>query len=114
MRKAAEMVDMEGNVFVWDGEAQLRGELDAYFFHLYGISAEDTSYILETFQSESGGLKNNEIAKFGQYRTKRRVLTEHDRMATAGLSQEKALVDGATYTSPLTPPPGHGPRHPAA
>ncbi|MDT0481052.1 hypothetical protein [Streptomyces doebereineriae] len=50
----------------------------------------------------------------GEYRTKRLVLTEHDRMATAGLSLEKPLVDGETYASPLTPPPGHGPRHPAA
>lgn len=91
------MVDVEGNVFAWDGEAQLRGELDAYLFHLYGISAEDTSYILEIFQSESGGLKNNEIAKYGEYRTKRLVLTEHDRMATSALSLENPLVDSETY-----------------
>ncbi|MFQ3556663.1 N-6 DNA methylase [Streptomyces gramineus] len=105
----------DGEPFRWDEarRAQLRAELDAYFFHLYGISAEDTDYILETFQSESGGLKNNEISKYGEYRTKRLVLTEYDRMATAGLSLEKPLVDGETYTSPLTPPPGHGPRHPA-
>ncbi|MBT1103065.1 Eco57I restriction-modification methylase domain-containing protein [Streptomyces sp. Tu10] len=105
----------EGEPFRWDEarRAQLRAELDAYFFHLYGISAEDTDYILETFQSETGGLKNNEIGKFGEYRTRRLVLTEYDRMATAGLSLEKPLVDGETYTSPLTPPPGHGPRHPA-
>ncbi|MFB7543562.1 Eco57I restriction-modification methylase domain-containing protein [Streptomyces zaomyceticus] len=105
----------EGEPFRWDEarRAQLRAELDAYFFHLYGISAEDTDYILETFQSETGGLKNNEIGKFGEYRTKRLVLTEYDRMATAGLSLEEPLVDGETYTSPLTPPPGHGPRHPA-
>ncbi|ALO96791.1 hypothetical protein SHL15_5732 [Streptomyces hygroscopicus subsp. limoneus] len=104
----------EGEPFCWDEarRAQLRAELDAYFFHLYGISAEDTDYILETFQSESGGLKNNEIAKYGEYRTKRLVLTEYDRMATAGLSLEKPLVDGETYTSPLTPPPGHAPATP--
>ncbi|MCM1946143.1 N-6 DNA methylase [Streptomyces sp. G2] len=105
----------EGEPFQWDESrrAQLRAELDAYFFHLYGISAKDTDYILETFQSETGGLKNNEIGKFGEYRTKRLVLTEYDRMATAGLSLEKPLVDGESYTSPLTPPPGHGSRHPA-
>ncbi|MCQ9136692.1 hypothetical protein, partial [Streptomyces hilarionis] len=99
----------EGEPFRWAEarRAQLRAELDAYFFHLYGISAEDTDYILETFQSESGGLKNNEIAKYGEYHTKRLVLTEYERMATAGLSPEKPLVDGETYTSPLTPPPGH-------
>ncbi|WP_075738484.1 Eco57I restriction-modification methylase domain-containing protein [Streptomyces acidiscabies] len=105
----------EGKPFRWDEtrRAQIRGELDAYFFHLYGISAEDTEYILETFQSESGGLKNNEIAKYGEYRTKRLVLTEYDRMATAGLTLDNPLVDGENYASTLTPPPGHGPRHPA-
>ncbi|WP_329139849.1 Eco57I restriction-modification methylase domain-containing protein [Streptomyces sp. NBC_00670] len=105
----------EGEPFRWDEarRAQLRAELDAYFFHLYGISAEDTDYILETFQSESGGLKNNEIAKYGEYRTKRLVLTEYNRMAHAGLTLESPLVGSEAYTSPLTPPPGRGPRHSA-
>ncbi|MER6141528.1 DNA methyltransferase [Streptomyces sparsogenes] len=105
----------EGEPFQWDEErrAQLRAELDAYFFHLYGISGEDTDYILESFQSESGGLKNNEIAKFGEYRTKRLVLAEYDRMAAAGLTLENPLTEGESgnYRSTLTPPPGQGPRH---
>ncbi|MET7286452.1 DNA methyltransferase [Streptomyces sp. NPDC005573] len=102
--------------FTWneDRRAQLRAELDAYFLHLYGVDREDADYILESFQTDKkGGLKYNEIAKYGEYRTKRLVLTEYDRMATAGLSLANPLVDGETYTSPLTPPPGHGPRHPA-
>ncbi|MFD6127716.1 Eco57I restriction-modification methylase domain-containing protein [Streptomyces diastaticus] len=106
-----------GEPFRWDEDrrAQLRAELDAYFFHLYGVSREDTDYILESFRSESGGLKNNEIAKFGEYRTKRLVLAEYDRMANAGLTLETPLTEGesGTYRSPLTPPPGQGPRHPA-
>ncbi|MDI6408502.1 N-6 DNA methylase [Streptomyces albus] len=106
----------EGEPFQWDEErrAQLRAELDACFFHLYGISRDDTDYILESFQSESGGLKNNEIAKFGEYRTKRLVLAEYDRMAEAGLTLENPLIEGesGTYRSTLTPPPGRGPRHP--
>ncbi|WP_411116282.1 Eco57I restriction-modification methylase domain-containing protein [Streptomyces sp. 058-1L] len=106
----------EGAPFRWDEtrRAQIRAELDTYFFHLYGISREDTDYILETFQSETGGLKNNEIAKYGHYRTKDLVLAEYDRMAAAGLSLTVPLVDGENYTSTLTPPPGQGPRHPAA
>ncbi|MEW1642105.1 DNA methyltransferase [Streptomyces sp. NPDC091219] len=105
----------EGAPFTWneDRRVQLRAELDAYFFHLYGVSREDTDYILESFQTENGGLKNNEISKYGEYRTKRLVLTEYDRMAAAGLTLENPLVDGENYTSTLTPPPGHGPRHPA-
>ncbi|CAM5252587.1 hypothetical protein SALBM217S_04438 [Streptomyces griseoloalbus] len=105
----------EGEPFQWndDRRAQLRAELDAYFFHLYEISREDTDYILESFQSASGGLKNNEIAALGEYRTKRLVLTEYDRMAAAGLTLENPLIEGesGTYQSTLTPPPGQGPRH---
>lgn len=99
--------------FRWDEErrAQIRAELDAYFFHLYGTSREDADFILETFQTETGGLKNNEIAKYGTYRTKDLVLAEYDRMAAAGVDLDKPLVDGENYTSTLTPPPGHGPRH---
>ncbi|MEU1378725.1 Eco57I restriction-modification methylase domain-containing protein [Streptomyces albidoflavus] len=104
-----------GAPFRWDEprRAQIRAELDAYFFHLYGVSRDDTDYILETFQSETGGLKNNELAKYGHYRTKDLVLAEYDRMAAAGLSLTAPLVDGENYTSTLTPPPGQGPRHPA-
>ncbi|GAA0947002.1 Eco57I restriction-modification methylase domain-containing protein [Actinocorallia libanotica] len=117
MTPLARDLGYEGKPFRWDDDrrAQLRAELDAYFFHLYGISREDTDYILESFQSESGGLKNNEIAKFGEYRTKRLVLAEYDRMATAGLTLETPLTEGesGTYRSTLVPPPGQGPRHPA-
>lgn len=105
-----------GAPFTWneDRRAQLRAELDAYFLHLYGVNREDADYILESFQTENGGLKNNEIAKYGEYRTKRLVLAEYDRMASAGLTMENPLVDGETYASTLTPPPGHGPRHEGA
>ncbi|MFK0249510.1 Eco57I restriction-modification methylase domain-containing protein [Amycolatopsis azurea] len=109
-------LDDTGAPFRWQEErrAQIRAELDAYLFYLYGIDRPDVDYILETFQSESGGLKNNEIAKYGSYRTKDLVLAEYDRMAEAGVSLTTPLVDGENYTSTLTPPPGHGPRHPAA
>ena len=63
-------------------------------------------YILETFQTQAGGLKHNDINKYGTYRTKELVLAEYDRMAAADTA-------GIPYKSPLTPPPGHGPRHPA-
>jgi hypothetical protein len=105
-----------GGPFRWDEErrAQIRAELDAYFFHLYGIERPDVDYIMETFQTENGGLKHNDIAKYGSYRTKDLVLAEYDRIAAAGVSLEVPLVEGENYVSTLTPPPGHGPRHPKA
>jgi hypothetical protein len=97
-----------GAPFVWDEDrrAQIRAELDAYFFHLYGIEWDDVDYIMETFQTETGGLKHNDIAKYGSYRTKETILEFYDRMATADAA-------GLQYATPITPPSGHGPRHPA-
>ncbi|MFD4015347.1 Eco57I restriction-modification methylase domain-containing protein [Streptomyces sindenensis] len=88
---------------------QIRAELDAFFFHLYGVAREDADYILDTFPI----VRRKDEAKYGSYRTKELILAEYDRMAAAGLTLETPLVDGENYTSTLTPPPGHGPRHPA-
>lgn len=97
--------------FRWDPDrrAVIRAELDAFFFHLYGIGRDDTTYILDTFNV----VRDNDIKAHGEYRTKTLILAEYDRMATAGLTLETPLTEGesGTYRSTLTPPPGHGPRH---
>ncbi|WP_149826798.1 Eco57I restriction-modification methylase domain-containing protein [Streptomyces tailanensis] len=105
---AAELGDT-GAPFHWDESRRqvIRAELDALFFHLYGISREDADYILDTFPI----VRRKDEAKYGSYRTKELILAEYDRMAEAGLTLDNPLVDGETYTSALTPPPGHGPRH---
>ncbi|GAA4619407.1 N-6 DNA methylase [Actinoallomurus liliacearum] len=101
--------------YQWDEDrrAVIRSELDAYFFHLYGIALGDVDYIMETFQTENGGLKHNDIAKYGTYRTKDLVLDVYQRMEAGGASLSTPLVDGENFVSVLDPPPGHGPRHPA-
>lgn len=98
-----------GSPFRWrqDRRQAIRVELDAFFFHLYGISREDADYILDTFPI----VRRKDEAKYGSYRTKELILAEYDRMAAAGLTLENPLVDGENYASTLTPPPGHGPRH---
>jgi hypothetical protein len=113
MAGLARDLDDSGEPFRWNEErrARIRAELDAYFFHLYGITRADVDYILETFQSNTGGLKNNEIAKYGTYRTKELVLAEYDRMSPAEPSLTHPLIDGENYTSTLDPIPGNGPRH---
>jgi hypothetical protein len=95
-----------GAPFIWDENrrAQIRAELDAFFFRLYGIERDDVDYIMETFQTESGGLKNNDIAKFGTYRTKEMILTFYDCMAASDAAS-------VLYESTITPAPGLGPRH---
>ncbi|MEV4336082.1 DNA methyltransferase [Streptomyces sp. NPDC049590] len=101
-----------GAPFIWDEDRRtiIRAELDALFFHLYGITRDDVDYILDTFPI----VKRKDEAKYGTYRTKDLILAEYDRMAAAGVSLTNPLVDGENYTSTLTPPPGHGPRHPEA
>jgi Type I restriction-modification system methyltransferase subunit len=100
-----------GPPFHWNEfrRAIIRAELDAFFFHLYAISREDADYILDTFPI----VRRKDEAKYGTYRTKELILAEYDRMAEAGLTLDNPLVDGENYASTLTPPPGHGPRHPA-
>jgi hypothetical protein len=61
-----------GDPFVWneDRRFQLRCELDAAFFHLYGISEADADYIMETFPI----VKAKDIEAHGTYRTKDTIL----------------------------------------
>ncbi|QBR08986.1 SAM-dependent DNA methyltransferase [Streptomyces sp. S501] len=111
MTPFARDVGETGAPFRWDPNrrAIIRAELDALFFRLYGITREDTAYILDTFNVT----RDNDIKAHGEYRTKRLILAEYDRMTTAGLTMENPLTEGesGTYRSTLTPPPGQGPRH---
>ncbi len=67
MKRLAEDCGFEGPPFPWDEERrfQLRCELDAAFFYLYGIPQEDIPYIMDTFPIAR---RNNE-QEFGAYRT---------------------------------------------
>jgi hypothetical protein len=80
----------EGPPFHFSPErrAVIRAELDAYYARLYGLSRDDLRYILEPtdvmgedYPSETfRGLRNNEIAAFGEYRTRRLVLEAWDKL----------------------------------
>ena len=58
----------EGPPFRWDEERRLgiRAELDAAFFHLYGIERGDVDYIMETFPI----VKRKDEQRYGSFRTK--------------------------------------------
>lgn len=85
-----------GTPFRWDRERrfQLRCELDAAFFHLYGFARDDADYVMETFPIVR---KNDEKAN-GEYRTKRVILEIYDALA-------KASQTGKPYRAPLDPLP---------
>jgi hypothetical protein len=84
-----------GPPFRWDSDRrlQLRCELDAAFFHLYGLSREDVGYVMETFPIVR---KNDEKAQ-GEYRTKRVILELYDALAAAKI--------GKPYRTALDPLP---------
>ena len=65
-----------GPPFRWDEDRRflLRCELDAAFFHLYGLNRDDTAYILDTFPI----VKRKDEEKHGHYRTKDRILEIYD------------------------------------
>ena len=95
LKPFAEDCGDEGPPFIWDPERrfQLRCEIDAAFFHLYGISRDDAAYILDTFPV----IARTEKREHGEYRTKRVVLETYDAL-------ESAATQGIPYESPLGPP----------
>ena len=72
LKSFAEDCGYSGDPFVWNDERrlQIRCELDAAFFHLYGISESDTAYILDTFPL----VRKADEEAYGTYRTKDTIL----------------------------------------
>jgi hypothetical protein len=105
----AQDVGWDGPPFIWDEERRflVRCELDALYFHLYGIRRDDADYILETFPI----VRRKDEAAWGSYRTKDTILAMYDQMAALptmlvphpkSLSQvERDLQDPGS--SPLRP-----------
>lgn len=86
-----------GPPFRWDEKRRflLRCELDAAFFHLYGLNRDDTAYILDTFPI----VKRKDEARYnGDYRTQRVILEIYDALAAAQRT-------GQPYATRLDPPP---------
>lgn len=85
-----------GPPFRWDPERRflLRCELDAAFFHLYGLNRDDTDYVMDTFPI----VRKNDERAHDEYRTKRVILEIYDAMADAART-------GKPYQTRLDPPP---------
>lgn len=72
MEPFARDMGYSGSTFPWDEEDRRhrRARLDALFFQLYGIGADDAGYILDTFPI----LREHDETEFTRYRTKELVL----------------------------------------
>ena len=89
-------LDYNGPPFQFDENRRflLRCELDAAFFHLYGIDRGNVEYIMETFPI----VKRKDEERYGDYLTKFVILEIYDDM-------EKAMRTGELYKTRLDPPP---------
>jgi N-6 DNA Methylase len=84
--------------FTWDDSRRevMRAELDAAFFHLYGLNREDAAYVLDTFPI----VKRADERAHGEYRTKRLILERFDALGAA-------TTTGISYETVLKPLPAH-------
>ena len=94
----------EGAPFRWDEERRIlmRAELDAAYFHLYGLEGDEVEHVMDSFEA----LRRREEKQLDEFRTKRLILERYDAMA-------EATRTGRAYQTVLDPPPGQGPRHEA-
>lgn len=92
----AQDVGHNGPPFHWQPERRflLRCELDAAFFHLYGLAKDDVAYVMDTFPI----VRKTEEKIHGDYRTKHTILDIYDAMTEAARS-------GKPYETRLSPPP---------
>lgn len=99
-------VDQRITPYGWNPQrrAQLRAELDAYYARLYGLTRDELRYILEPADAPFGpsgellgpdypsetfrGLKNKEEKVYGEYRTRRLVLTAWDSLAAGSIAPQ--------------------------
>lgn len=94
-----------GPPFRWDParRSQIRAELDAAFFHLYGVSRDDAAYIMDTFLVFKA---RDEERNGGVYRTKETILAIYDEMAEAmsGTAPAPAVRATLAATPSFLPP----------
>ncbi|ANK82134.1 MAG: restriction endonuclease [Rhizobiales bacterium NRL2] len=100
----------DGPPFAWDEDrrALLRAELDAFYARAYGLTRDELRYILDPadvkgpdYPSETFRvLKEKEIRKYGEYRTRRLVLEAWDRMEADGTFVDLGLADAVAMPGP--------------
>jgi len=109
MKEFASDLGWSGNPFKWNSDRRfaIQCELDAYFAHLYGLTREEWLFLLDphdihgpSYPGESFRvLKEKEIEKYGEFRTKRMCLQVYDQLIHTRQS-------GPRYRSIIDPPPG--------
>lgn len=111
MASFARDLGYDGPPFKWDEDrrAQLRAELDAWYARAYGLTRDELRYILDPadvkgadYPSETFRvLKQNELRRFGEYRTARLVLAAWDKMERGEIPEVSPPV---AVAAPATAP----------
>jgi len=111
MADFAHDIGYAGAPFVWDEERRfvMRWELDALYFHLYGIARDDVGYILDTFPI----VRRKDEVMHGEYLTKNVILAFYDQMQNLPQVDIPApkgdgtvrVPDVRGFVSELVPPP---------
>ena len=106
MTPFAENLGYDGPPFAWNEEhrANLRAELDAFYARAYGLSRDELCYILDPKDVMGGDypsetfrvLKDKEIRRHGEYRTRRFILEAWDRMEQDDTFAALGMADGAS------------------
>ena len=79
----ADDMGYDGPPFAWDEERRLhlRCQLDALYFHLYGLTHGEAGEILDTFPI----VKRQDEARFGSFRTKELILSYYNAYAAGNM-----------------------------
>ena len=88
--------DISPHPYRWNSDRRehIRVELNAVFFHVYSIDRADVEHIMDTFPI----VRRDDEKQTGEYRTKRLILENYDRMAAAN-------ANGELFETTLDPPP---------
>ena len=108
LQPLAQDLGYAGPPFRWDPVRRflLRCELEAAFFHLYGLDADDVGYIMDTFP----GVARAEIQEYGEYRTRRAILEIHAAITDA--RRRDRPYPTRLYPGPANPAAAHPAEHP--
>ena len=76
-----------------ESRLEIRAELDALYAKKYGLTRDDLEFVLDPSEAESPdypsvtfpGLKNKELKRYGEFRTRRLVLEAFDKLEKYGL-----------------------------
>lgn len=97
-----------GPPFFWDERRRplIRAQIDAAFFHLYGLDRRDVEHVMDSFWT----VRDRDIREHGTYRTKESVVGAFDAMASGRFVHRLSPAPGDPAVAHRLTPGGTGAR----